>query len=119
MTDSVDPTIFVATADMVILLSILRYTHFSRLYTIFEFENNYSRLFNSDSSRVSRTIENFDMTCTHFRTLAGLTCHDAYQMLRRVQRLNCNVVHVLRIYPAMISLNMEKTYPDGISIKSS
>ena len=44
---------------------------------------------------VSITIENFDMTFAHFRTLAGLTYNEAYQMLHRVRRLNCNVVHVL------------------------
>jgi len=44
---------------------------------------------------VSITIENFDMTFAHFRTLAGLTSNEAYQMLHRVRKLNQNVVHVL------------------------
>jgi len=44
---------------------------------------------------VSITIENFDVTFAHFRTLAGLTCQEAYQMLHCVRRLNCNIIHVL------------------------
>ncbi|CAG8616455.1 696_t:CDS:2, partial [Ambispora gerdemannii] len=44
---------------------------------------------------VSITIENFDMTFAHFRTLAGLTSNEAYQMLHRVRKLNQNVMHVL------------------------
>jgi len=44
---------------------------------------------------VSITIENFDMTFAHFRTLAGLTSNEAYQMLHHIRKLNQNVVHVL------------------------
>ncbi|CAG8577560.1 10682_t:CDS:2 [Cetraspora pellucida] len=44
---------------------------------------------------VSITIENFDMTFAHFRTLAGLTSNEAYQILHCVRKLNQNVMHVL------------------------
>ncbi|CAG8785898.1 12694_t:CDS:2, partial [Dentiscutata erythropus] len=44
---------------------------------------------------VSITVENFDMTFAHFRTLAGLTSNEAYQMLHRIRKLNQNVVHIL------------------------
>ncbi|CAG8710766.1 6946_t:CDS:1, partial [Racocetra fulgida] len=44
---------------------------------------------------VSITVENFDMTFAHFRTLAGPTSNEAYQMLHRVRKLNQNVVHIL------------------------
>ncbi|RHZ63291.1 hypothetical protein Glove_330g80 [Diversispora epigaea] len=40
-------------------------------------------------------VKNFDMTFAHFRTLAGLTSNEAYQMLHRVRKLNQNVVYIL------------------------
>ncbi|CAG8660415.1 870_t:CDS:2, partial [Ambispora gerdemannii] len=44
---------------------------------------------------VSITIENFDMMFAHFRTLAGLTSNEAYQILHHIRKLNQNVMHVL------------------------